>query len=242
MRRLLKTGQLVRAGLRLCIVATVGLVMTVGPGNADGLIDRVRAQFAQIKDYQCDLMLNASLPQISVSKMRMTFYYKRPGKVHITAREGFAMLPKEGLYLGDPLEGTLRTHTLRRLGGVQFNGRACVKYAVRPKEDVESPFGNMRLFVDQQLAVPVGFTASTSEGGSLKTVFDYKKINGKYWLPVRTILAVKNLAWAGASRGSEDSKATGQAELLYSNYKINIGLKDSLFVHPATPASKTRRP
>jgi len=116
----------------------------------DSLIRRMRAQLSSVRDYRCDVRLDASLPGLSVSNMRMTLYFKRPGKIHIAAKEGFALLPREGLFLGDPVDEVLQRFELTALGDARWDGALCAKYALRPRQDASSPMGSLRLYVDRE--------------------------------------------------------------------------------------------
>ncbi|MCC6483229.1 MAG: hypothetical protein IT209_00150 [Armatimonadetes bacterium] len=220
-------------------VTVIGLLLvTVLAANArtDALIEKLRAQLARVKDYRCDVILNARLPSFTVSNMRMALYYKRPNKLHVEAKEGFAMLPEEGLYLGDPVEETLRSYNLIRLGDVKWQGRAAVKYALRPKVDSAAPLASARIFVDKARAVPLGFTGASPQFGDVTTVFSYSLVEKKFWLPTKTVFTMKYAPKHSADGRVVESRS-GNATLTYSNYKINTNLPDSLFKRPAKSGS-----
>ncbi len=199
----------------------------------------MRAVLSAVKDYRCDLRLDAKLPGLSIENMRMKLYYKRPNKVHVQAKEGFAMLPQEGLFLGDPVEEALKNFELTRMGDSRYQGRSCIKYAARPRRDVRSPTGSLRLYVDKAQAVPVGFTGTTAGDGEVSTVFEYRKLQGKYWLPVRTTLNLRNVEMPGSSRNGGREKRSGNAVLVFSAYEVNVGLSDSMFKPQGkTPVNK----
>lgn len=217
-------------------------VMTMGSvaeARVDPLIQRMRSQLSTVHDYRCDLRLDASLPGFSVTNMRMTLYYKRPGKIHIAAKEGFALLPKEGLFLGDPVDEVLQRFELNPLGDARWDGVLCAKYALRPRQDFGSPMGSLRLYVDRERALPVAITGKGQEGSELQTVFEYRRFPGGHWLPVKTALRVRGLPAPG-NRPGEKSRADGNATLIFSNHAINTGLPDSIFQRPAVPAGGKR--
>jgi len=195
----------------------------------DALISRMRTALSAVKDYRCDLRLDAKLPGLSIENMRMKLYYKRPNKVHVQAKEGFAMLPEEGLFLGDPMEEALKNFELTRMGDARYQGKPCIKYAARPRQDVQSPMGSLRLYVEKAQAIPVGITGTTRGGGEVSTVFEYRKVQGKYWLPVKTTLNLRNVEIPGSSRNGGPEKRSGNAVLVFSAYEVNVGLSDSLF-------------
>ncbi len=223
-------------------MAALTLVLAAAGAAArpDPLIERMRAQLSTVRDYRCDVRLDASLPGLSVSNMRLTLYYKRPGKVHIAAKEGFGILPREGLFLGDPVDEVLQRFELTPLGDARWDGIRCAKYALRPRQDIVSPMGSLRLYVDRERALPVAITGRGQDGGELQTVFEYRRFEGRHWLPVRTTLRVKGLAHPG-SRPGEKSRTDGTATLTFTNHAINTGLPDSLFQRPPAPAGGKRR-
>ena len=205
----------------------------------DSLIRRMRAQLSSVRDYRCDVRLDASLPGLSVSNMRMTLYFKRPGKIHIAAKEGFALLPREGLFLGDPVDEVLQRFELTALGDARWDGALCAKYALRPRQDASSPMGSLRLYVDRERALPVAITGKGEDGGAVQTVFEYRRFPGGHWLPAKTTLRVRGLPAPGGRPG-ERTRADGTATLTFSNHAVNTGLPDSLFQRPAAPGGGKR--
>ena len=102
----------------------VGLLSTVsGVSHADATLNRMRQQLQAVKDYRCEMVLNATLPQIAVSNMRMELFYKSPNKVRVKAQEGFAALPQEGLFLGNPMDEVFERFTVEPMGESVWQGR-----------------------------------------------------------------------------------------------------------------------
>jgi len=224
------------AGIALIVSIVCALA---GPACADALVEKTRSQLSRVKDYTCDLTLNARLPQMSVSSMKMTLYYKRPNKIHIEAKEGFAMLPEEGLYIGDPVEEVLSKYTLVHLGDIVWQGKKCAKYGLRAKSDAVPPLANASVYIDRVTATPAGFTGASPNFGEITTVFTYQKLQGRFWLPAATTLSIRNMMSVRHDRSTQPG--SGSAQITYTNYKINSGLPDSLFKTPAKPVSKMRK-
>ncbi len=243
-----------RCGMALLSILLVSAAMAaVAASVPDPLIRQSIAQLTAVKDYTCDLTLNARLPNAAVSGMRMKLYYKRPGRMHVEAKEGFAVLPEEGVYLGNPLEEIMSRFTLKRVGEVRWEGQQCVAFAVRPKADEPAPVGRMRLYVNRDTALPAGFSGQ-SAAAQVTTVFSYQKVQGRYWLPARMSVRMVGLAdsrppRAGTHRPAaprspspaDGANRNGTATLVFSDYRINTGLPDSLFVEPARPVAKVRK-
>lgn len=217
------------------------IVITPGILRADATLNRMRQQLQEVKDYRCDMVLNATLPQISVSNMRMELFYKSPNKVRVKAQEGFAALPQEGLFLGNPMDEIFERFTVEPMGESVWQGRRCIKYSLQPKKDVNPPFGSFRLYVDKERAVPVGFLGQTSQGGQMQTVFTYQRFQGKYWLPTRSVMTIAPPAGVSQGQGRRAQQMSGRAEITFSNYKINTGLSDSIFVRPDAPGARKTR-
>ncbi len=224
--------------VRSPIAALLLSVLLASGASPDALVDRLRAQLSQVKDYTCDVTLNALLPSFTVRDMRMRVYYKRPNRVRVEAKEGFAMLPEEGLYMGDPVEEALRTYNLVRLGDAKWQGRAAVKYALRPKADSAAPLASARIYLDKARALPLGFTGTSRSFGEVTTEFTYSRINNKYWLPTKTVFRMKNPPRVGGER--DKSPRSGSATLTMTNYRVNTGLPDSIFKRPANSAKREK--
>lgn len=212
----------------------------------DPLMAKMRQQLMKVGDYTCDITLNAKLPRMNVSQMRMKLYYKRPNKTHVEAKEGFAILPKEGLYLGNPIEEMIKKFDAKRIGIVNWQSRKCVKYALYPKTDADAHMGSIRFYIDSSRALPAGLTGKLDSGEEISTIFQYALVGGKYWLPSATTLKVSGLdpdsALPTPSRKKGDASDMGKAALTFTNYKVNIGLSDTLFQQPKKPAVKMRAP
>lgn len=200
---------------------------------ADALINRMDQQLSAARDYTCDIRMDANLPDMTVRDMKMKLYYKRPNKVHVEATEGFAVLPEEGLFLGNPVEELQKRFVLARMGDATWNGKHTIKYSVRPTQDQAAPLSNIRLYVDPSNALPVAVYGQFPQGGTLSTEFSFRKMQGQYWLPTRTVLKI-----SGMQSRTRSGKQDGSATLTYSNYKINTGLSDSLFQPKKKPGSK----
>ncbi len=223
-----------KARMRLPLILALALV-AAAPCGAGQLLNRMKARLAEVQDYTCDVTLNATLQQIAVSNMRMTLYYKHTNRVHVAAKEGFALLPEEGLYLGNPVEEMMASYDFEPLGAASFQGKSCAKYALRAKKDVPAADVGLRLFVDTALALPLGFTGTSEEGWAVTTVFAFRRLQNKYWLPARTTVTFKGAPETLSRQGGKASASSGRAELSFTNYKINTGLPD---VQPARVPGK----
>ncbi len=194
----------------------------------DKIIADMKRRFSAINDYKADVTLTVKGPRISINNMQMTVYYKKPDRIHVDAKQGFAMVPS-GNYFGDPLgefaaSGARATYVRSE----KKQGRDC--YVVR----IDGPQTPVLLWVDKQRSVIVAMEAQRG----FATTWQYAKVDGKYYLPteIRAEVQVPGMP-AGHGRrprANAPDGVAGTTELTrvtvkFSNYKVNKGIDDKIF-------------
>ncbi len=204
-----------RTVLVLCLLVIAGHVAAANHPSGDDVVAMVKRAYDAINDYRVDVSIAVKGDMISISDMRVAVYYKKPDKLHVEAKQGFAIVPT-GTYLGNPIDELTQHAKAVYLRSEKKQGRSCHVVRLDPIQgDDGGP--SVTLWVDAQRHVIV---ATEMRGPSrIDSVWRYEKIDGKYYLPVE--IDVKTTA------GSP--KQNGKIVLKFSNYRVNKGISDKVF-------------
>jgi len=239
MRRVKKnriTSAVVLAGLLLFSP----LIVRAQKMSASQILARSEKNLEGIEDYTVDLQADLDMETLRMPRMEATLYFKKPDKIHFES-ESFAMLPREGF--GTPVSMLIGRYNASLAGEENVDEMGAYKLHLVAKDPAD------RL---QQLFVWVNkanFTIARTEtvpyqGRSVKMEFRYALQEERYWLPetLQVHLTVpladssavgQDLTIPGAQgRGARRMPRKGSIVISYSNYRINTGLSDDLFVAP----------
>jgi len=188
--------------------------------TAQQVVAQVRRNFEKINDYVCEITFAASGPQLYIGETVVKVYYKKPRSVYFEAKEGFAVLPKDMVFIGDPFAGMADRLSTAKVGSARLNGTDCYL--------LEFPAGNdesaldAKFWVDKKRRLVVRADMTSADGGYMNGNITYKKISRKYWLP--SIIAIR-----GKVAMSREGPADFTAEIKFSDYTVNSGISDKFF-------------
>ena len=199
--------------------------------TAELALDKVKANFAGVKDYSVRAMMSVDSPTLHVSESRFKVYYKKPDKLHIRPEGGFAMVP-QGMLLGNPFEQISHNNNLYLVGEKNLNGQACWLIKITPKEKAPNKIESV-LWVEKARGLILKSVAEPAMDAKIQVNWDYVKIDGKYWLPSKIEVMIDGLpAEITRERGpfvKSSGKASGKATIEFNDYKVNKGISDSVF-------------
>ena len=209
--------------------------------DPEEILAKVKAEFEKVEDYQVDVQTKIDVSFLKMPDRKATIYYKKPDKFHIDS-ENFAMLPKSGLNFS-PL-GFLNykyTAFYEREDTVKGIPTSAIK--VIPLEGSAEVILST-LWIDTKRNIIVKVESSRKPQGNFTVNLQYLKTSEGFWLP-SSILFEFSIDGSGLPKrfgDDEETKAkekkdkdgskeveTGKVYLTYTNYKVNIGLPDSIF-------------
>jgi outer membrane lipoprotein-sorting protein len=206
--------------------------------TAESLIGLARKNFAAIRDYSVDIRLDVKSDAIDVKGMAMTLYYKKPDKTRIVAKEGFAAMPRS-VALGNVIDEVTK-HCIPVLEKTEKkNGIDC--YVIRLEPMLRGSKPPTTLWLDKS-----GLIRAINMGGPypVRTEWRYAKVDEKYDLPRRIDVRIASPASGPYPRHRgrrpevqpvpAGGVQTVNATLSFSNYKVNKGIRDSVF-EPESP-------
>ncbi len=232
--------------LFICLSAQLAAQTPMDAGSVVTLStvrDSLRARFSRIQDYQVDLKVRLKMPRLRLPRKRMKLSFKQPDKLALKAR-GFAMVPRRGLLLSpDSLLAGLGE--LRLAGDTLVEGRPVL--VLQGESEIEGQSLRAKVLVDRQRWVILGAVSYSGTLELLRLNIDYEEITAGIFLPVRTTIHfnfderfIQRLPHGPRRRrkhrGDDDHQpqegpgGVGEAVIEFSNYRVNQGLPDELFV------------
>lgn len=199
--------------------------------SGETILKRVEAELAAIQDYTVSLDVEADVERMNVPPMQVTMYYKHPDKFHFEST-GFALLPREGLSFN--VARVLSRFSVENLAG---NGdRQQVHLTLRPKHESDR-ITKLEVSIDTLVWRPVLVRTLLAGGRSMTAQFRYERYDG---FPMPSELTVE-FASPPADTGDAPitmpgavprtaMPRTGKVHVRYSNYRINTGLSDDIFL------------
>ena len=206
--------------------------------NLDAILDGVKKEFEKIDDYQVDVKIKIDVDFLKMPDREATIYYKKPDKFSIDS-ENFAMLPKSGLNFS-PLGFLNYKYSSFYVKEDTVNGRQADVIKVIPVEG-DADVIISTLWIDSKRNIILKVESSRKPQGTFTIDLDYLKTSQGFWLPSSLIFTftIEGSLYQAMSRESiekeldssknPNEKKTGKVYLVYSNYKVNTGLPDSVF-------------
>jgi outer membrane lipoprotein-sorting protein len=168
--------------------------------------------------------------------MNAKIYFKQPDLIHIESN-GFAMLPKDGLYTS-PLSLLNGDYTAIFVKDENIDGHNTSVVKIIPLNEK----GNVvlsTLWIDQSLNVIRKVESTTKTNGTFTLALAYG--NNKYPLPdkMEFVFNAERMKFPqmqmdeeNIDKKKEKRNLSGKVVITYSNYSVNKGIPDSVFKKP----------
>lgn len=204
---------------------------------ADELINSVITNFNRVKDYEVDIDIKVDVEFLKVPESKAKIYFKQPDKIRLKS-DGFALLPKEGLDFS-PAALTKKDYTAIYEQDVILNGIKTSVVKVIPVGE-QSNIILSTLWIDPINKVIRKVESTTKTNGTFTIELFYNETM-KYPLPDKMVFSFNidklNLPKAFSNDGNlpkkrkrvPDAPTKGNVIVEYSDYKVNVGIPDSVF-------------
>lgn len=215
------------------------------PPSGDEVLRRVEQQLAPVQDYVVDLQVEVNMERLRIPTMKATMYFKKPDKVHFESGS-FAMLPREGIAVNP---AWLRERFITTVIGIDtLDGVRTQKLQLVAK-NVSTRIRQMFLWVNTDRWTIEKFETIPYQGRSLTVLFHYLRHERGYWLP-DTMRATFGFTAPDTSSGSflyqyapqmnemQRPPRSGTVTVVYSNYRVNVGLSDDFFRRKDNPQDR----
>lgn len=220
---------------------------------ATSIIEKTEKKFRSIEDYQVKMFIAIDIPAFRMPKKKYTVFFKQPDKVKIKSR-GFGLLPRTGMFTSpsdnfDNLTDVevydhnwkIKDDEIVLRGNLIVDSLAITmpndyaKLTFKPTVDVT---------IDTSQWVITGVVTQLDTLKIMEISNEYDFVDGSYYMPVRSsvVYYVKDARisrWLkkdlGTIMGAEQTfemqsdMVRGQINVFYDQYKINRGIKNSIF-------------
>ena len=221
--------------------------------NSQIIISKVEKKFQTIKDYQVEISIALSIPAFRMPNKKYKVYFKYPNSLKIKSK-GFGLLPRTGMFT-TPSENfdNLRNIQIDDFISVSDSNKIMLKgdliidsLAMKiPNEYAKLAFKpTVRVEVDtvQWVITKVITTIDTLKIIELNNIYDF--VDQEYYLPVQSYIEyyfkdARFSKWIKQDLGSiignenainnKSDMVMGKISVTYNGYKVNRGLKDSIF-------------
>lgn len=208
--------------------------------NPEEILEKVKSEFEKIEDYQADITIKVDVAFLKMPDREATIFYKKPDKFHVDS-ENFALLPKSGLNFS-PLGFLNYKYTSFYEREDTVNGIITSVIKVIPLETSADVILST-FWIDTKRNIIVKVESSRKPQGTFTIDLQYLKTVEGFLLPSSMVFSFtvdrsalpkrfNEDAVSNSEKTSKDNKdaETGKVYLTYSNYKINTGLKDEIFI------------
>lgn len=220
-------------GVLACAVSAFAAKSVKAPSvNAPSdVFAKMESDFKQINDYKVDVELTMKGADVSMNKMPMTVYYKKPDKVRVDSKEGIAIAP-QGMVNQNPAAMFTKNFKPKYVRAEKHRGIDCWLFKV---SDTRHPGADLLIWVDPKRAVVV--SVESRGQFKMKSDWDYQKI-GNVYLPSKTVTEMEMPAMQPqpGRQSGPPPMMQGKTTLttVYKNYRVNKGIPDSVFVQKKT--------
>lgn len=199
--------------------------------DATHILEKVQKQFEGVNDYTALITAKVDMERLKIPEMKVKIYFKQPNKLHIES-SNFAMLPKEGLGM-NPGE-MLKKFDATLLGTEQQNGTPIYKVRLVSKPEKNKPIHENIIYVDGARWLITRFESVPNDGRKISVDFEHTLVDGKYLLPQKLTanFSMERSADSLTEKiySPQRMPRRGSVVVEYSEYKVNAGLSDDIFV------------
>jgi outer membrane lipoprotein-sorting protein len=207
---------------RLLVVAALMLALPAGAApSPQKVLARASENFAAVKDYSADATVTVQSQTVHIPRSRVRILYKKPDKVRVESSDGFAMLPRQGIFAGDPLAGIRESTNLKLAGVRKLSGESCFVVSGLQKHDGDQV--KYTACVGRKSWLVRQITTESGQGAASVSLW-YTRVGKECFMPSRTLAKV-----LPASRDGGVRKDSTMIEVKFSNYKVNTGIDDKVF-------------
>ncbi|MBL0152151.1 MAG: hypothetical protein IPP93_01180 [Chitinophagaceae bacterium] len=208
--------------------------------TAEELVKQVKAKLDLVNDYEASGTIKTNVVFIKAPVAKVKVYYKKPNKIRINNESGISFIPKGSVNINlSNLFMNNGNYDLIDGGKDATTGYRIVK--LLPKEE-NSEIALSVLYIDEKTALIRKARTTTRENGTYELDMTYGKY-ASYGLADKVIFSFSTKDYKlpkgvtfdyddGSKNEQETARMknkTGRVEIVYSSYKINAGVPDSVF-------------
>lgn len=222
------------------VLPAVFFAVAVQAQDANALIQKVKQKLDQVKDYEAKGKMKTNVAFLKVPVADITLYFKKPDKIKFKTAKGVSFIPKGAVSIN--LNNILGSGNYTALdAGTDKIGSTAVRVIKLLPEDDNSDVVLSTLYIDETNLLVRKTKTTTKENGTYELELTYGKYTN-YSLPDKIIFSFNTKDYKlpkGVTFDFDDGTAPkpsdkeknkkGRAEIVFSSYKINMGVPDAVF-------------
>lgn len=203
------------------------------------LLAGVKKKYDLVNNYTAVAQLKTNVLFIKAPISTVNVYYKKPDQLKIKNQKGVSFIPKGSVNINLNNVLGLQNFEAVAAGKATVNGIVCQIIKVFPLND-EEDITRATLYIDEARLLVLRSVISTKETGTYEISMQYRNY-ANWGLPDRVLVEFNTrdfklpkgttLDYDNGVKKATDQKGPqkGKVEILYSSYKINQGVADSVF-------------
>jgi len=228
--------------LLFCISTTVTQAQQkLEPGP---LFYQIRDKLSKVQDYVADVRMKIDVSFMRVPLLTGTLYYKAPGKLKLERNGGISVMPQKSISLSIDKMMPSGNVTVLDAGTEQLGNIKARILKVIP--DGETDIVLAKIWVDETRMLALQTETTTRDQGTIRTELSYGKYADlalpdrivfimdlkEYKLPKGVTMDYDDGAQTALPNALKSVAKKGRIEIRYLNYKVNVGLSNSIFSNP----------
>lgn len=214
---------------KIITILLISSLLFAGNDDSKILLTKVKQKLDKVNDYTADILIKIDVDFLKVDDTEAKVYFKKPDQFKMEAK-GFAMIPKASLNFS-PLSLMQQDFISVYIKSDTLDSMAADVIKLIPVQE-DANFVLATLWIDEVQSVVLKTEATTKDKGTFNIHFKYgSKI--EYGLPDSAILffdiSKSRLPHFLTAKENQKKSMTGNVKIIYSDYKINEGLDDSIF-------------
>ncbi len=207
--------------------------------DANQAITELITKMNSVKDYSVDALITSDIPMVKILPSKATIYFKQKDKFKIDAK-GIAILPKQGFTDISKMLAQRDSYTAITMGNEVIGSTKTEIISVFPVSDTADLI-LAKLWIDPVNDIVMKSQITTRSSGTVSILYTYAA-QLRWGLPDKLIFTVdvkkfkipKGVATDINKTGTTDPNKpvakTGEIIIDLTNYKVNLGIKDEVFV------------
>lgn len=214
------------------LLITISLsIITFGQSNeADDLLNQIKNKLNLVNDYSANVEISVNMDFLKMPKSKAELYFKKPDKFKFHSNN-FAILPKAGVDF-NPQKILDNDFTAAIVGDTLVDNSLMSIVKIISESD-SSKFSSANLFVDRNEMLIKKIILDAGEGSSIVTEFNYDD-QKEFALPSEIKVSLDFTETENDNSKKRRSKIPsnfkGDITISYTDYKVNLGIDDSVFI------------
>ncbi|MBC7866929.1 MAG: hypothetical protein H7X88_05285 [Gloeobacteraceae cyanobacterium ES-bin-316] len=227
---------------RIFLVSILSIISFVAAAqDINSVVLKARQKIDKVNDYEASGRMKTNVTFLKVPIATVKIYFKKPNKLKVKSEKGISFIPKGAVSIN--LNNILGTNDYTIIdAGKEMMGATAVRVARLLPNDDNSDVVLSTIYIDEASNLIRKAKTTTKENGTYELEMTYGKY-AAYGLPDKIIFSFNTKDYKlpkgvtfdfddGTNNAQVDkAKAKkGRAEITFSNYIINKGLPESVFL------------